>query len=128
MMRLLGMLAATAIVGGLTVAGTTYFEDRELFVPPPDAVAEGFTRLVVAGRWDPAREHLQNPEAASDSDLQELRQQIESRVGEPTEIEAETIESDKGKALVIVRLSSADASEALSFGLDFDSEWKIDLR
>jgi hypothetical protein len=44
---------AFAVAGAAVLLG-----DRQTTVPPPDAVGEGFTRLVVAGRYELAMRHL----------------------------------------------------------------------
>jgi hypothetical protein len=122
-------LAVVLIAFGLVLGGTALaveqFDDRELLVPPPDAVAEGFVREVITGRYPRAKEYLAEPESLSDDDLRELDEQIEAALGDPSEVEAEVVSRDDQQALVTVCLSSKDASEALSYGLVFDEEWKI---
>ncbi|HEX8410892.1 MAG TPA: hypothetical protein VF883_18655 [Thermoanaerobaculia bacterium] len=118
-------LLSFALLLGATALAVETFDDRELMVPPPDAVAEGFVRETITGRYARARQYLSEPESMSNEDVRELEQFIESRVGEPTEVEAELVSRDDKRALVTVRVSAAERSEALSYGLVFDQEWKI---
>lgn len=118
-------LLSFALLLGATALAVETFGDRELMVSPPDAVAEGFVRETVTGRYARARQYLSDPQSMSDDDVRDLEQFIESRVGEPTEVEAELVSRDDQRALVTVRVSAAERSEALSYGLVFDREWKI---
>lgn len=121
-MRFLAVVALTALlIGGTALAVAR--GDRHLFVPPPDAVAEGYVRELVAKRWARAQEYREEP--APESELEALQQRIEAAVGEPTKIEAETAGEDDEEALVTVRLSSAKGSEALHFALRFSEGWKV---
>lgn len=116
------VLIAFALVLGGTALAVDVFHDRELTVPPPDAVAEGFVREVITGRYSRAKEYLAEPESRSEDDLRSLDEQL----GDASEIEAELVSRDDEKALVTVRVSSKDASETLSYGLVFEGEWKIE--
>lgn len=125
MRHLLSVLAAAAVLVAASALAVEQFEDRELFVPPPEAVAEGFIREVITGRYSRAREYLQERESMSEDQLRALEQEIESRTGDPTEVEAETVTRDDQRALVTVRVSSAQGSHAMAYGLEFEEEWKI---
>lgn len=118
-------LLSFAVLFGATALAVETFGDRELMVSPPDAVAEGFVRETVTGRYARARQYLADPESTSDDDVREIEEFIESRVGEPSEVEAELVSRDDQRALVTVRVSAAERSEALSYALVFDREWKI---
>jgi hypothetical protein len=127
--RLLAVVAAFALLAGTSLVAVERCGDRELFVPPPDAVAEGFVREVVAGRYAQARTYLANPESMSDADVRQFENAIESWIGgEPSEVDAEVVSHDDTQALTTVHLSSARGSQALSFTLEFDKEWKIASR
>lgn len=125
MKELLGVAIAVALLIGVSGLAVEQFGDRELFVPPPESVAEGFVREIVTKRWERAREHLAEPESATDAQLEALQKSWEASVGEPTQIEAETITRDDAEALANVRMQSARGSEVVAFGLRFDGEWKI---
>lgn len=119
MTRLLAVVVALAALLGASALAVHTLGDRELVVPPPDAVAEAFVREVVTGRYARAQEYLIEPRP--EDELRALRQQL----GEPTEVEAETIARDQQQALAIVRVSDAKRSEAVAFSLTFQEEWKI---
>jgi len=115
-------LLGVATLVGIT-ATAVHFGDRKLFVPPPDAVSEGFARELITKRWDRARAYLAEPESVSQEQLEE----IAAKLGDPMVIEAETVQENERDALAIVRVSSGNVSEAVSFALTFDAEWKITL-
>ena len=125
MKELLGVAFAMAVLIGVSALAVEHFGDRELFVPPPDVVAEGFVREIVTRRWERARAYLAEPESVSDAQLEALQKGWEASVGEPVKFEAETIRRDDAEALANVRLQSARGSEAVAFALRFDDEWKI---
>ena len=126
MRKLLAILFAAALLIGVTAVAVEQFGDRELFVPPPDAVAEGFVREVVTKRWDRARAYLENPEAVSNAQLEALQRSWERTVGDPSTIEAKTVRRDDAQAVANVEMQSERGSEAVAFALRFDDEWKID--
>ena len=127
-MHALTKLAGVVLAMALLVAATEIAarkNDRELMVPPPDAVAEGFVREIVMKRWTRAEEYL-DKEVAHER-LKQLGKSIEAQVGDPIQFEAKTISRTDHDALVNVRLSSGKGSEAIAFALVFDDEWKIVL-
>ena len=120
MRHLLAVVAAAAVLIGATALAVGPFDDRELFVPPPDAVAEGFVREVITGRYVRAQPYLVEP--MPEEELRALR----ARAGDPSQVEAEVVSRTDERALVTVRVASGESSEALAFALVFDGEWKIE--
>jgi hypothetical protein len=116
-----GVLLAMALLIGMSALAIQRFDDRELFVSPPDAVAEGFVREVVTKRWDRARTYLVDPDAMSNPDLEALQQSW----GDPSTVDAEIVSRTDERASVNVKLKSAKGATVLGFELVFDSEWKI---
>ena len=123
MIRLLWVLIALGIVLGASALAVERFDDRELFVPPPDSVAEGFVREVITGRYTRAQEYLSEPRP--EEGLRALQQTLEARTGDPSEVEAEVVAQDHERALVNVRVSGGEGSESVAFALTFEEEWKI---
>lgn len=115
-----GVLIAFAIVLGGSWLAVEAFDDRELFVPPPEAIAEQFARSVMAKRWEPAKECLRSPDAVSDEHLQSLQQEL----GERENVEAETVARTGERALVTVRVPKRFVVK--NFQLVFDKGWKIE--
>ncbi|HVE71783.1 MAG TPA: hypothetical protein VNI54_10470 [Thermoanaerobaculia bacterium] len=107
-------MGVAALVGATALAVS--LGDRELFVPPPDAVAEGFVREVITGRYSRAQEYLSEPRPEK-----ELRALRETLGHDPTEVEAEVISRTDEEALVNVRTTEA----AVALALEFEGEWKI---
>ncbi|MDP9191348.1 MAG: hypothetical protein M3P06_06570 [Acidobacteriota bacterium] len=124
MKEIAGVILATTLLLGM-IALAVERGDRETFVSPPDAVAEGFAREVVTKRWDRARTYLADPDSMSNAEIAALQKSWEQRIGDPSEVHAETISRTEDKALVNVNLKSARGSEAHLLALAFDGEWKI---
>ncbi len=127
MTRIVSALLPIVLLWALAALAVHRFDDRESFVSPPDAVAEGYIRAVTSRRYDQAREYLIDPEAVTNDDLRAMQHAFESRLGRPDKIEAETISRDATRALVTVRLSSPKASDAKSVSLAFaEGGWKVE--
>ena len=125
MKEIAGVVVAMALLIAVSALAVERFDDRELFVSPPDAVAEGFVREVVTKRWDRARTYLVDADSMSNPEVEALQKSWEQRIGDPSEVEAELVSRTEAQALVNVRLKSANASAELVFALVFDGEWKI---
>ena len=78
-------------------------------------------RAVVNGRYEQARAYLAEESSMSDEELRAL----DELLGDPSEVEAETLSRDDSRALANVRASSGKDSHAIAFTLEFDREWKI---
>jgi hypothetical protein len=117
MKRLVWVLGALAVLCGVCALAVKAANDRETLVPPPDAVAEGFTREVLTKRWDRANVYLVKP--VSDERLQQLQESLP----DSSEVDAEIVARNDEHALVNVRVSSA----AVAYSLVFEEEWKIVL-
>ena len=125
MIRPFGILLAFDAVLGISALAVR-IGDRDLFVSPPDVVAEGFVREVILERYEEARAFLADPESATEKDLRELRERLVRIVGpDPNDFETEVEAKDQGKARVKVTVTSNERSDDVSFDLKFDSEWKI---
>ena len=122
MKEIAGVLLATALLIGMSALAIER-GDRETFVSPRDAVAEGFVREVVMKRWDRARPYLAEPQSMSDGELSALQ----TRFGDPSTIDAEILSRDDERASVNVTLKSAGGAEDFVFALTFDDEWKVDV-
>lgn len=114
MRQLLGIVLAFGALLGMTALAVERFHDRELFVSPPDVVAENFARAVVNGRYAPARAYLATP--VSEEELRALRESL----GDPSGVEAKVVSREDSRALVTVN--------GVRFRLVFDREWKVALR
>ena len=107
---MIGVAAAVLLSAGWVA--TNQFDDRQLFTPPPDAVAEGFMREVVTRRLDRALNYLPDSNAETEP-LRLLADSIEERLGHVDDVQAETITSTDDEALVRVTLRSAKGSATL---------------
>ncbi len=119
MRELLSGLVMFALLAGVSFVAVEKLDDRETLVSPPDAVAEQFTRAVMAKRWEPAREYLENPESLSDAELEAMQQEL----GEGENVEAETVSRDDEEAFVTVRIPSRGVVK--NFALVFDDQWLV---
>jgi hypothetical protein len=120
MKEIAGMTIVAALLFGVCALSVNAMNDRELFVPPPDAVAEQFTRAVMNKRWEPAREYLADPESMPDEELEALQREL----GERQNVEAEVVTRDETRAVVTVRVPENNAVR--NFSLTFGEEWKIE--
>lgn len=120
MKELAGVLAAFLLLLGVAAFAVEVLDDRQTVVPPPDAVAEMFTRSVMAGRWKPARDQLLDPESRSVRELEALR----AGLGERLNVEAETLTHDGTRAVVVVRVPSRNVVK--NYALRFEEGWKIE--
>lgn len=127
MTRVASVLVVFAFLLGASFVAVVQFFDRELVVPPPEAVAEGFVREVITGRYSRAKQYLAEPESTSEEELRVLRERIEAAIGEPAEVEAELVSRTGERALVTVRLSAKERSDAQTYALVFTEEWKISM-
>ncbi|HET7710763.1 MAG TPA: hypothetical protein VFL80_02430 [Thermoanaerobaculia bacterium] len=110
-------------IGGLTSGS---LDDRATLVPPPDAVAENFVRMVETERFSQATRFLAEENAASEEDLKHLYARIEQRLGRVTEIESEVRQQDDEHATAEVTISSARGETTLQIDLAWsNAEWKI---
>ena len=124
MKRLFAALLGIAAVVGLTAAAVYAFDDRELFVPPPDAVAEGFYREVVTKRWSRAQTYLLEP--VEEEQLRHLEEQLSGRLGEVTKIDSRTGSRDSEWANVFVTLESARGAVEVGTVVRWNGdEWKV---
>ena len=121
MKEVLAVIIVSALLIGGNALAMHQFGDRETFVPAPEVVAEEFVREIAGKRWDRARSLLLDPESMPDAELAELRM----RIGEPVNIEGETITRTDSEALANVRVEWAEGSNAIALQLQFDDEWKI---
>lgn len=120
MKRLFAALLGIAALIGITAAAVHAFDDRELFVPPPDAVAEGFYREVIAKRWSRAQEYLLEP--VPEEELEKLAESL----GEIDNVSAHTGSRDDDWANVFVTLESARGAVEVGTVVRWNGdEWKV---
>lgn len=121
MKHLLAVVISFALLLGATALAVDRFHDRELFVPPPDAVAEGFVRAVVCGRYEQARPFLVEPSSMTEEELRAL----DASLGDAWTVEAKVISRDDAHARAEVQVSGPDHSNTVALELVFEKEWKI---
>lgn len=115
-----GVLIAFGLLLGASALALETLHDRETVVPPPDAVAEMFTRAVMCKRFDQAKAHVATPEEWPREELEEMQREL----GEGENVEAETVVRNETRAVVTVRVPSRAVVK--NFALVFDKEWKIE--
>lgn len=126
-------LVKAAVVG--TVLGALGFAvaagDREMFVPPPESVAESFGRQLAAGRYDRALPFLSRNAAASTdaAALEMLARELEQSVGSAIlDVTGEPIEMRLDIAQARARVRGRGLGETtITFALVREKRlWKID--
>ena len=124
-MRAVVLIAGFAVVAAICSVAVGRLNDRELVIPPPDAVAEGFFREIVTERLDQAKPYVEQQPA--ESELQALHDRIELELGRVDDVKAELLTRTDTEALVTVQLESASGSTAIPTALLFsDGEWKLE--
>lgn len=125
MKELMMIAAATALLIGAGEVAVHRFDDRALFVPSPDAVAECFVRETMTRRFSRAASYLADGHS-SERDIQTIADTVESRLGRVDDVHTETISSNEKEALVSVRLRSAKGREILAVRTVFQrGAWKV---
>lgn len=119
MREVLSAAIAFALLVGASALAIEKLHDRETVVPPPDAVAETFTRSVMCKRWDQAAEFLEDPRKWSQEELEVMQRDL----GQGENVEAETVARDDTRAIVTVRVPAR--AKVMNFALVFDEGWKI---
>jgi hypothetical protein len=108
---LFGALAALS-AAMLLVAGAVFgLNDSTVLVPPPEAVAEGFARALVAGRYDRALPYL-SEELAADvgpDGLLALAYHLKGRTGKVLNVQGEPgwLAQDSAEAAATLQTESA---------------------
>lgn len=126
MKGLAGVLLATGILFALTYVAVKQFRDRELFVPPPDAVAEAFFRALTGKRFDQARDYVAHPERVRVDDLKVIGESIENRIGRVHDVKATVLDRNDRNAAVMVRLRSATGSDERTVQVTWsDGRWAV---
>jgi hypothetical protein len=111
------------------IAGATFgLGDRATLVPPPDAVAESFTRELVEERYALAMKFLAWNIASSmtPDELRRLYEPLRAGVGIPEQVEAslETMEEHRAAARTRVKGSEGSAVLQLRFVRE-DGLWVV---
>jgi hypothetical protein len=128
-MKNLLIVAAAVAVALLFVAGAVFgLHDRQMFVPPPEAVVESFTREVVERRYELATVYLSRDiRARIDADelaarFEPMRQQI----GIANQVSAEPGWMQDSDAAARALVSAESGSAALEFRLHREEGlWRI---
>lgn len=115
---------ALAVVAAVVIAG----DDRTLFVSPPEAVAEEFTRKLATGRYDMALEHLEHNEPGLLPVVRTSAGNLRAQAGEVNNVEGEspsTINGDRASATVKITTQKAGDVKWTFDLVRRDYEWKI---
>jgi hypothetical protein len=109
-----GVIALGLVVVGGVVFGTG---DRQLFVPPPETVAESFTRELVQRRYELATKYLAT-EVRRNTPTQRLRARFEplrQAVGVPNQVSAQLEWMTDSAAAARATVDGRSATAALGF-------------
>jgi hypothetical protein len=119
-MKSLLHLLITLVVTLLMIAGAIFgLGDSSVFVPPPESVAEGFVRQVVAERYSEALPYLSAAlaERTTEESLKQLKKDLESRSGTIFNVQGEPGAIEENRAEASARLQVQDGEFALRFDL-----------
>lgn len=114
---------ALAVVAGVVIAG----HDTTMFVPPPEAVAEEFTRKLATGRYDVALAELETNDRASIPAVRISSESLRAEAGAINQVEGESSTITGDTAIATVKIDTQDAGE-LRWNFQLvrrHGEWKI---
>jgi hypothetical protein len=115
---------ALAVVAVVVIAG----DDTTVFVSPPEAVAEEFTRQLATGRYDMALEHLEHNEPGMLPVVRTSAENLRAQAGAVNNVEGESpsaISGDRASAAVTITTDKAGEVEWTFELVRRDYEWKI---
>jgi hypothetical protein len=78
-------LVTLAIVAGVVIGG----HDATYFVPPPESVAESFTRHVASRRYDRAVRFIDRSSGISESEVRQRGERLHAEAGGIDQVEGE---------------------------------------
>lgn len=111
MKAIFGALAAFSIAMVLVAGAVFRLHDTTVLVPPPESVAEGFARALVAGRYERALPYLSEDLAAEvgPEGLRALATKLKSKTGEVLNVQGEPgwIMEDRADAAATLQTESA---------------------
>jgi hypothetical protein len=116
---------ALAIVGAVVFGA----RDTTLFVPPPEAAAEGFGRALAAGRYDLARRQLSSgaQRRQPTTAITERFEPVRHSIGTLNSVEAFGSPADDGRAWASCELQGEGGSVALMLALVREQGlWKVE--
>ena len=114
---------ALAVVAGVVIGG----HDTTVFVSPPEAVAEEFTRKLATGRYDMALEHLAQSDRGVLPVVRTSGETLRAQAGEVNQVQGESSAIAGDEATARVTIATENASDVhWTFRLvRQDFEWKI---
>ena len=111
MNAIFGALAVFSVAMLLVAGAVFWLDDSTMLVPPPESVAEGFARALVAGRYERALPYLSEDLAAEvgPDGLRALARQLKSRTGEVLNVQGEPgwMTADRADAAAVLQTKSA---------------------
>ena len=123
------VLLVFAVTMGLLAGIVFGLGDKTIFVPPPEAVVEGFMRELATGRYERARAYLSREVAArtGSEKLRDLREKLRGRTGDILDVRGEPGWHTELRAEAYVRLKTKQAGEpSLRFTLSLEEGvWAI---
>lgn len=114
---------ALAVVAGVVIGG----HDTTVFVSPPEAVAEEFTRKLATGRYDMALEHLAQSDRGVLPVVRTSGETLRAQAGEVNQVQGESsaIAGDEATARVTIATENAGDVRWTFRLVRQDFEWKI---
>jgi hypothetical protein len=120
---LLASALALAVVAGVVIAG----RDTTTFVPPPESVAEDFTRKLAMGRYEVAPAHLDEHTPDISAAVRRSSDMLREQAGRVHQVAGESGAIRGDTATASVTIETRDAGELRwEFSLvRRNGEWKI---
>jgi hypothetical protein len=98
------VLGATAVALAVVAAVVIGGQDSTYFVPPPEAVAESFTREIASRRYDRAMQHVDPTSGITEINARLGGEELHTRAGEIDEMHGDpgTISGDRATASAVL--------------------------
>jgi hypothetical protein len=123
----MGVAALVAAALSVVAAAVIGLDDGATLVPPPEAVAEGHLRALVAGRYEQALPYLV-PERRDGgvNELRRLHEQLEREVGPVRDVRGEAGGRAGASAWAVARLRGERGEVSRRFELSRrHGEWRL---
>jgi len=109
MLDLLKVLISTAVALGIVFAVLVTGEDRTVLVPPPEAVAEQFTRQIATRRYDRATQYVDHSSGITEINIRLEGEALHARAGGIDRVEGEPGHIDGNRATASAALMTEKA-------------------
>jgi hypothetical protein len=122
------LLLTISLAMGIIALCVFAADDRQTFVPPPEAIGEGFLRQMTARRYDRVEQYFSR--ARHEWTAGALRRQFDPlwrRTGTINQVDAELVSIEEDRASVVATARGDDGDASVRFSLTREQGlWRVD--